>query len=61
MGLVAALAKLDLLILDDLGINALTRERRSDLLEVIEARSSGKRATIVTSQLAEANWNGWRV
>lgn len=54
----AALAKFDLLILDDLGINALTPERRSDLLEVIEARS-GRRSTIVTSQLPVKRWHDY--
>ena len=52
------LAKLDLLILDDLGINALTPEKRSDLLEVIECRSVG-RATIVTSQLPVKRWHDY--
>lgn len=53
-----ALAKLDLLILDDLGINALTADRRSDLLEVIECRS-GDKATIVTSQLPVKRWHDY--
>ncbi|RZJ62412.1 MAG: AAA family ATPase [Acidovorax sp.] len=53
-----ALAKLDLLILDDLGINALTPDRRSDLLEVIECRSVDK-ATIVTSQLPVKRWHDY--
>jgi DNA replication protein DnaC len=53
-----ALGKLDLLILDDLGINTLTPDRRSDLLEVIESRS-GQRATIVTSQLPVKRWHDY--
>ena len=53
-----ALGKLDLLILDDLGINTLTPDRRSDLLEVIECRS-GNRATIVTSQLPVKRWHDY--
>lgn len=53
-----ALGKLDLLILDDLGINTLTADRRSDLLEVIECRS-GNRATIVTSQLPVKRWHDY--
>ncbi len=55
---IAALAKLDVLILDDLGINTLTAERRSDLLEVIECRC-GKKATIVTSQLPVKRWHDY--
>lgn len=53
-----ALGKLDLLILDDLGINTLTPDRRSDLLEVIECRSVNK-ATIVTSQLPVKRWHDY--
>ncbi len=55
---ITGLAKLDLLILDDLGINTLTADRRSDLLEVIECRS-GTRATIVTSQLPVKRWHDY--
>jgi DNA replication protein DnaC len=54
----AALAKVDLLILDDLGISPLTPDRRSDLLEVIECRS-GNRATIVTSQIPVKRWHDY--
>jgi DNA replication protein DnaC len=53
-----AISKLDLLILDDLGINTLTPDRRSDLLEVIECRS-GDRSTIVTSQLPVKRWHDY--
>lgn len=55
---IAAIGKLDLLILDDLGINTLTAERRADLLEVIESRS-GTRATVVTSQLPVKRWHDY--
>ena len=55
---IVALGKLDLLILDDLGINILTAERRADLLEVIEARS-GMKATLVTSQLPVKRWHDY--
>lgn len=55
---IAAIGKLDLLILDDLGINTLTSERRSDLLEVIESRS-GTKATVVTSQLPVKRWHDY--
>ena len=52
------LAKLDVLILDDLGINTLTPLARSDLLEVIEQRS-GVKATLVTSQLPVEKWHDY--
>jgi DNA replication protein DnaC len=52
----SALAKFDLLILDDLGLTPLSTEARSDLLEVAEARS-GLKATIITSQLPVKKWH----
>lgn len=55
---ITAIGKYDLLILDDLGINTLTAERRADLLEVVESRS-GTRATIVTSQLPVRRWHDY--
>jgi DNA replication protein DnaC len=55
---ITAIGKLDLLILDDLGINTLTAERRADLLEVIEARS-GTKASVVTSQLPVKRWHDY--
>lgn len=55
---IAALAKFDLLILDDLGINALTADRRSDLLEAIECRS-GRKSILVTSQLPVKRWHDY--
>jgi len=55
---ITAIGKLDLLILDDLGINILTAERRADLLEVIEVRS-GTKATVVTSQLPVKRWHDY--
>lgn len=50
--------KVDLLILDDLGINTLTAIGRSDLLELIEQRS-GSKSTIVTSQLPLSKWHDY--
>lgn len=44
------LAKVDLLILDDLGTATLNANGRNDLLEVIEQRC-GNRSTLITSQL----------
>jgi len=45
-----ALAKVDLLILDDFGAATLNAQNRGDLLEVIDSRSGGK-ATAITSQI----------
>jgi DNA replication protein DnaC len=47
--LLAALAKLDLLVLDDFGLAPLTDDHRRDFLELLEDRH-GTRATLVTSQ-----------
>ncbi len=52
----ARLAKVSVLILDDLGLAALTDGERRDLLEVIEDRH-GSASTIVTSQLPVENWH----
>jgi DNA replication protein DnaC len=46
----AALARTDVLLLDDWGLAALDGPTRSDLLEIIDDRA-GTRATIITSQL----------
>jgi DNA replication protein DnaC len=52
----AQLAKIDLLILDDLGLKPLQPQERHDLLEVIEDRH-GRHATIITSQLPPDTWH----
>lgn len=54
--LMAALAKTDLLLLDDWGLAVLSDENRRDLLELLEDRH-GRRATLVTSQLPLAHWH----
>lgn len=51
-----AFAKTDLLILDDYGLAKLNREKRHDLLEILEDRH-GLRSTLVTSQLPIKNWH----
>ncbi|WP_457580275.1 IS21-like element helper ATPase IstB [Ensifer canadensis] len=50
-----ALARTDLLILDDWGPEKLNDEQRRDLLEIIEDRYE-KRSTIVTSQVPIDHW-----
>jgi DNA replication protein DnaC len=52
------LAKLDLLILDDFGLDALTVSDRKDLLEIVEDRHELK-ATLITSQLAVKHWHDY--
>jgi DNA replication protein DnaC len=51
-----ALAKIELLILDDFGLKPLTQAEKHDLLEMIEDRH-GLRSTIVTSQLPIKAWH----
>ena len=50
------LARVDLLILDDWGLGAITHEQARDLLEIMEDRH-GRGSTIVTSQLAVEHWH----
>lgn len=52
----AAWARIDVLVLDDLGLQPLATAQAADLLEVIEDRA-GRRPTIVTSQLPIAQWH----
>lgn len=53
--LMKALAKTDLLILDDWGLSSLSDDNRRDLLELLEDRYD-TRATIVTSQFPVEHW-----
>lgn len=53
--LLAALAKKDVLILDDFALLALTQEQRSDLFELIEDRYERK-STVVISQVPIEQW-----
>lgn len=52
----ARLAKLDLLVVDDWGLAALTGPERHDLLEVLEDRSE-RASTLITSQLPVKAWH----
>lgn len=54
----AKLAKVDVLILDDLGTGTLKEAQRHDLLEVFDDRYD-VRSTVVTSQLPVAKWHEW--
>ncbi len=52
----AKITKTAVLVLDDLGLAALTDSERRDLLEVIEDRH-GAASTIITSQLPIEHWH----
>lgn len=54
--LLAQLAKTQLLIIDDWGLEVLTQQQRNDLLEIMEDRH-GRGATLITSQLPVAHWH----
>jgi DNA replication protein DnaC len=54
----AAVARTEVLVLDDWGLAMLDGPTRSDLLELIDDRA-GTRATIVTSQLPVEHWHAW--
>ena len=50
------LAKTDLLVLDDWGLEKMTLSQRNDMLEIMEDRH-GLRSTLITSQLPITQWH----
>ncbi len=56
--LLARLARIDVLLVDDFAINPLADDERRDLLEVLEDRYDN-RATILTSQLDPKHWHDY--
>lgn len=54
--LLRALGRIDLVILDDWGLEPLDAAARHDLLEILEDRY-GRRSTVVTSQLPVDQWH----
>jgi DNA replication protein DnaC len=56
--LLARIAKIDLIVLDDFAIAPLTDESRRDLLEILEDRYA-LRATVFTSQLEPDLWHDY--
>jgi DNA replication protein DnaC len=56
--MLARLARVDLLVIDDFAVAPVTDAQRADLLEVLEDRY-GARSTIVTSQLPPAQWHDY--
>jgi DNA replication protein DnaC len=51
-----ALARTDVLLLDDWGVNPLMQPERADLLEILDDRVA-TRSTIITSQLPVEHWH----
>jgi len=51
-----SLASVELLILDDWGLQPLDAQARHDLLEILEDRY-GRKSTVVTSQLPVSSWH----
>jgi len=56
MRLIKQLAKIDLLVLDDWGLEQLSLGQRNDLLEIMEDRHNLK-STLITSQLPVTKWH----
>ena len=54
--LLRALARADLLILDDWGLEPLDAAARHDMLEILDDRY-GRRSTVITSQLPVESWH----
>jgi DNA replication protein DnaC len=54
--LLAAWARVDVIVIDDLALQPLANQQAADLLEVVEDRHQ-RRATIVTSQLKVKHWH----
>ena len=54
----ARIARVDVLVLDDFAVAPINDQERADLLEVLEDRY-GLRSTIVTSQLAPGHWHDY--
>ena len=54
----AQLARLDVLVLDDLAISPIAAQERQDLLELLDDRV-GSRSTLITSQLPSGAWHQW--
>jgi len=53
-----ALAKIEVLVLDDWALQPLEPYGREDLLEIMDDRAE-KHATVITAQLPIEHWHGW--
>lgn len=54
--LLASLARVDVLVLDDLGLQPIREGERADLLEILEDRH-GQRSTVILSQVPVDQWH----
>ncbi len=54
--ILAAYARIDLLVIDDWGLTNLTEEQRRDVLEILEDRHD-LRSTLIASQLPIEKWH----
>lgn len=54
----SALARIDLLVLDDFAGAPMDARERNDLLELLDDRV-GTKATVITSQMAVNKWHAW--
>ena len=54
--LLKSIARADLLVLDDWGLETFSKEQQHDLLEILEDRH-GRRSTLITSQLPVKHWH----
>lgn len=54
--LLKSLARVDLIILDDWGLEILNKDQRGDMLEIFEDRHSRK-SLVITSQIPFENWH----
>ena len=52
------LLRVDLLVIDDWGLQPITASQRHDLMELIEDRH-GRRSTLITSQLSIKHWHDY--
>jgi len=57
-GFLKQLAKADLLVLDDFGLNPLSDQTKRDLLEILDDRYD-RHATLITSQLPVDQWHAY--
>ena len=53
-----ALAKIEVLVLDDWALQPLEPYGRKDLLEMLDDRTE-RHATVITAQLPVEHWHGW--
>lgn len=53
-----AMARIEILVFDDWGLEILGKDQRNDLLEILEDRN-GRKSTLITSQLPIQDWHSF--